>query len=54
MISSAKRKWAILIGVFIIAFGLALIFDLPKQLKIDRCLDSGGKFNYELNVCEHS
>ncbi len=54
MTSSAKRKWAIFIGILIIIFGLALIFDLPKQLKIDRCLDSGGKFNYELNVSEHS
>jgi len=54
MTSSAKRKWAILIGALVFTFGLALIFDLPKQLKIDSCLDNGGKFNYELNVCEHS
>lgn len=53
MKTSAKRKWAIFVGSLIITFVLALIFGLPKQLKIDSCLDGGGKFNYDTKICEH-
>jgi hypothetical protein len=47
----AKGKWAIFLGILAIAFGLFIALEIPKQIKIDRCLDSGGKYNYETNEC---
>lgn len=49
-----KNQWQILFGFFVIAFVLLVLFDLPKQIKIDRCLDGGDRYNYKLNVCEHN
>ena len=47
-------KWAIFLGFLIISLGLFVGLEIPKQLKIDRCLDGGGKFNYETKLCEHN
>ena len=46
-----KGKGAILLGVVAILIGLILAIDLPKQIRIDNCLDSGGRFDYERDVC---
>jgi len=50
----AKGKWAVLLGSIAILLGLFVAIDIPKQLKIDKCLDNGGSFNYETNFCEFS
>ena len=47
-------KWAIFLSFLIISLGLFVGLEMPKQLKIDRCLDGGGKFNYETKLCEHN
>lgn len=47
-------KCAIFLSLLIISLGLFVGLEIPKQLKIDRCLDGGGKFNYETKMCEHS
>jgi hypothetical protein len=56
-----KWKWVALIVVaspfcfilfYFVALWVAHDFN-PRFLKIDSCLDSGGKWNYEQNVCEH-
>ncbi|MEO6118638.1 MAG: hypothetical protein ABIP37_06165 [Methylotenera sp.] len=46
-------KWAIILSLLIIALGLFVGFQVPKHLKIDSCLDGGGKYNYQTNLCEH-
>ena len=50
----AKGKWAVLLGIIAIILGLFVAIDIPKQIKIDKCLDNGGSFNYETNSCEFS
>ena len=47
-------KWATFLSICIICLGLFVGFQIPKQLKIDKCLDNGGKFNYQTNLCEHN
>jgi hypothetical protein len=47
----AKGKWAILLGVLIIILGLFIGLEIPKQMKIDRCLDSGGRYDYKADKC---
>jgi len=47
----AKGKWAILLGLFAIVLGLFIGLEIPKQIKIDRCLDSGGSYNYKTDKC---
>ena len=46
-------KWAVILSLLIIILGLFVGFQVPKHLKIDSCLDSGGKYNYQTNLCEH-
>lgn len=41
--------WAIIITVVFIYWGL-----FSKNIDIDMCLDSGGRYNYETDACEHS
>lgn len=39
----------------ILAVGLtagALLTQCPRQLRIDKCLDGGGRWNYEAEHCE--
>lgn len=49
-----KGKGAVLLGIAAILVGSVVMFEVPKHLKIDKCLDSGGRYNYEKNSCEHS
>lgn len=48
---NAKGKWAILLGVLAIIVGLFIGLEIPKQIKIERCLDSGGSYNFETDKC---
>lgn len=42
-----------LIGLVILfAFGLILTPKVKRFFEIDSCLDSGGRWNYEMNYCE--
>ncbi|MGB4065079.1 MAG: hypothetical protein WBK19_14740 [Azonexus sp.] len=45
-------KWAVLAGLVAILAGLVLVFDLPKQIAVDKCLDAGGSYDYERGRCE--
>jgi hypothetical protein len=44
------QKIAILLLLLIVIF--SSYFALKKFIKVDRCLDSGGRFNNEQDVCE--
>lgn len=46
---ATKIKLVVLVLFALALFGLSHAFN--ESLKIDRCLDSGGKFNYETEVC---
>lgn len=48
-----EGKWAIVLGALAIILGLFLVADVPTQIKIDKCLDEGGSFNYESKTCEY-
>jgi hypothetical protein len=47
----AKGKWAVILGILAIILGLFVGLEIPKQIRIDRCLDSGGSYNYETDKC---
>jgi hypothetical protein len=54
-----KRRiilFAGLLPLFFVILYLGLLFYAhgfhPRFLDVDRCLDSGGKWNYEKNACE--
>lgn len=47
----AKGRGALLLGIVAIIIGLILALDLPEQLRIDQCLDRGGRYDYERDVC---
>jgi predicted DNA repair protein MutK len=44
-----KKKAWILVAVAIV---IAIAWWGSVQLKIDSCLDSGGRWSYELDICE--
>ena len=33
---------------------VAIFMYLKRQVEIDKCLDNGGRWNYEKKVCEYS
>ena len=45
-----KNKTVIVAVIFIV--GVAAAFWLRRDLAIDGCLDSGGRWNYSLSHCE--
>jgi hypothetical protein len=48
-----KPKWlagAALCGIFAICIAVPFVREWSS---VDRCLDSGGSFNYETNVCDY-
>jgi len=49
-----QRKYKV--GIGIIAGILALVFVLwvVRFIKVDKCLDSGGRWNYENSICEYA
>jgi hypothetical protein len=49
----ARGKWAVLLGIVAIIIGLIVALEIPKQIKIDKCLDNGGKYDYENNKCDY-
>jgi hypothetical protein len=46
-----KGKKAILLGLVISLLGIVVALNIPKFFKIDRCLDNGGRFDYEKSQC---
>lgn len=46
-----RGKWAIVLSVLTILLGLFVALEIPKQIQVDRCLDSGGSFDYKKNEC---
>ena len=49
-----KGKWAVFIGISAIILGLFFALDIPKQIEIDSCLDSGGSYDYEKEECVYT
>jgi hypothetical protein len=45
---------AVILGIAAILIGLVVTFDVPRHLQVDSCLDGGGSFDYEKNVCDFS
>lgn len=50
----AKREHSLVWGLVVVAvFGaLASFKPISKFIAVDRCLDSGGRWNYEAEACE--
>ena len=49
-----RRNTILTLFVALIGIGLVIASAKIKELiDIDRCLDSGGKWNYETKKCEH-
>ena len=48
-----KGKIAIALGILTIMLGLTVALEVPKHIEIDRCLDSGGMYNYNKSKCEY-
>ena len=46
-------KLKLIIITVLIALLLS-IFYIKRWIEIDRCLDSGGHWNYEINKCEYA
>jgi len=42
-----------LLSIVMFTIVLAAAPETTKQLKIDSCLDSGGKYNYQTNLCAY-
>lgn len=40
--------------MLIILVGIWIYPKIDQFLKVDRCLDRGGRWNYEINQCEYS
>ena len=54
-----QREAKIMAGVFVlvVVFGILAAWLVPilqNHIAVDRCLDSGGSFNYKANKCELS
>jgi hypothetical protein len=45
------KKWFLIFSL--ITFG-SLIYAYFGPMAIDRCLDHGGRWNYQQNTCEHA
>jgi hypothetical protein len=46
-----KGKFAVALGILTIMLGLTVALEVPKQIQIDRCLDSGGTYDYDMSTC---
>jgi len=46
------KKTIVLVVVAVVL--IAAVVWLKRQIDIDRCLDNGGRWNYELGDCETS
>lgn len=51
----AKKRKAVLVGFSCLVLGVAwLVFESHSEFWTeDGCLDSGGRYNYEVHRCEH-
>lgn len=49
-LSRRKLMWIILAGVIV----CCVVWYAKRWLDIDTCLDSGGRWNYRMSICEGS
>ena len=49
-----KNKKKIIIWTLYITIGIFIIYKLYDFMIIDKCLDNGGKWNYETCKCEYN
>jgi len=48
------KTYLIVLVVIATLFCLSIwLFNNSEYLKVDRCLDSGGRFDYEIKKCEY-
>ena len=47
---SKKNKFILTIALILL---IAVVYWLKGWLDIDKCLDSGGRWNYEKGICEY-
>jgi uncharacterized membrane-anchored protein len=48
------KKKTIFIWIIILLALTAVGFVIKRQIEIDKCLDNGGKWNYETGQCEYN
>jgi hypothetical protein len=48
----ARRLWWFAIHAMLVVGGLAFALFVARFVAVDRCLDSGGRWNYEVVECE--
>ena len=46
-----KKTFLLLLAVVSV---VAIFMYLKRQVEIDKCLDNGGRWNYEKKVCEYN
>lgn len=46
-----KGNVASLFGILIVLLGIAVALNLTQMIKVDKCLDNGGRFDYEKETC---
>jgi hypothetical protein len=52
MIAPGYPKLFLLSGLMVAALGMSACDKQSEALAIDRCLDQGGRWNYETKKCE--
>lgn len=48
-----KFIWAMLLFPFALGLLITIVMFCVSWLDVDRCLDAGGKYNYEIGQCVH-
>lgn len=46
-----KGNRASLVGILIALLGIAVAVNLTQMVKVDKCLNNGGRFDYEKETC---
>ncbi|MDO8826152.1 hypothetical protein [Methylophaga sp.] len=49
-----RGLWAVFLGIALIGGGASYLFMNSTFMKVDTCLDSGGSYNYQEQMCEYA
>ncbi len=47
------RRWSFVLAACLICLLLLAAFWLARQIRIDKCLDNGGRWNYDKFECQY-
>jgi len=52
--SPFNRVSALMVGILalVVIIVIIIVHFLSREIDIDRCLDAGGRYNYQTEVCE--